>query len=72
MDMATLGAAAFTFAVTCMVFTATRVRNDRCHQDRRSIAIDRARRDPALAVPSANERPTTHGLERGGNGSRAR
>ena len=37
MDMIILSVAAFAFAVTCMVFTATTVRNDRCHQDRRSI-----------------------------------
>ena len=37
MDMTILSVAALSFAVTCMVFTATTVRNDRCHQDRRSI-----------------------------------
>ena len=60
MDMATLGVAAFAFAMTCMVFTATRVRSDRCHQDCLSIAFDRAHRDPSLAVPSANERSSRH------------
>ena len=37
MDMTILSVAAFAFAVTYMVFTATPVRYDRCHQDRRSI-----------------------------------
>ncbi len=53
MDMTILGVAAFAFVVTSMVFTATTVRNDRRHQDRLSIAFDRTRRDPSLAVPSA-------------------
>ena len=59
MVMTILGVAAFTFAVTCIVFTATRIRSDRCHQDCLSIAFDRAHRDPSLAVPIASERPTT-------------
>ena len=57
MDMATLGVAAFTFVVTCMVFIATTVRDERCYQDHRSIAFDRTYHDPSLAVPRANERP---------------
>ncbi len=39
--IAILGAAAF--AVTCVVFAAARVRNDRRRQDRLSIAFERAR-----------------------------
>ena len=38
--IAILGAAAF--AVTCVVFATTRVRNDRRRQDRLSIAFERA------------------------------
>ena len=40
--IAFLGVAAFAFAVTCIVFASTRVRNDRRRQDRLSIAFDRA------------------------------
>ena len=39
-SIAILGAAAF--AVTCVVFAAARVRNDRRRQDRLSIAFERA------------------------------
>jgi len=49
MDIATLGVAAFTFAVTGMAFIITTVRDERCHHERRSMAFDRARRDPSLA-----------------------
>ena len=58
MDIATLGIAALTFAVTGMVFIATTVRNERYHQECRSMALDRVHREPSLAAASANERPT--------------
>ncbi len=37
-----LGVVAVLFVVTCIVFAAARVRNDRRQQDRLSVAFDRA------------------------------
>ena len=59
MDMATLGIAAFTFAVTGMVFIATTARGERYHLECRSMSLDRVDQEPALDVLGSNGRPTT-------------
>jgi hypothetical protein len=54
MDIATLGIATFAFTLTGMVFLATTIREERCHQERRSMVLNRVHREPSLASASVN------------------
>ena len=52
MDILTVGIATCAFTLTGLVFLATTTREERCHQERRSMVLNRVHREPSLTSAS--------------------